>query len=125
MSTSLSDLFYEYGSVLTKHNSSSKRVGERRFKSFFGVSPAICAKLWLLTKPRLTPDVREIHLLWSLLFLKCYHTEHVNRSIASCDEKTFRTKVWKVVESLAFIKVVRFVMFLFVILILTLHFPSG
>lgn len=111
MSTSLSDLFYEYGCVLTKHNSSSKLIGERRFKSFFGVSPAICAKLWLLTKPRLTPDVKEIHLLWTLLFLKCYHTEHVNRSIVSCDEKTFRTKVWKVVESLAFIKVVCSVVF--------------
>lgn len=113
MSDPLADLFYTYGNTLTKHDSASKYVGMSRFIAFFGVSPSICAKAWHHLKDVLPPDYKENHLLWALLFLKCYNTEHVNRSIPGCDEKTFRKRVWVVVEKLAFMKVVRFSLIVF------------
>lgn len=106
MNYTLAELFYEFGKDMMKHNSASRLVGSRRFRSFFGVSPNICAICWRLIKDELPTSYREVHLLWALLFLKCYNTESINHATAGCDEKTFRTKVWTVVESLAFMKVV-------------------
>lgn len=103
----LSEVFFDQGNYVTKHLSHSNHVGLRRFVAHFGVSPSICAKTWLLLKDDLPQDYQEIHLLWALLFLKCYNTEHVNHSIVGCDEKTFRKRVWFMVKKLAFIKVVR------------------
>lgn len=108
MADSLTDLFYTYGNSLTKHASPSKYVGMCRFKAFFGVSPSICARAWLHLKNVLPTDYNEMHLLWTLFFLKCYNTDSVNCSIARCDEKTFRKRIWVVIGKLAFIKVVRF-----------------
>lgn len=107
MENSLVESFHYYGNLLTKHVSGSNYVGLRRFKSFFGVSPLICVKAWLHLKSVLPSDYQEIHLLWALLFLKCYNTEHVNHSIAGCDEKTFRKRIWMVIQKLSFIKVVK------------------
>lgn len=106
MEKSLTELFYSHGNFITKHWSSSLCVETRRFKSFFGISPSICAKSWMHLKNYLTPDNKEIHLLWALLFLKCYNTESVNSSMVGCDEKTYRKRVWVVIKKLAFIKVV-------------------
>lgn len=112
MEKSLAESFLNYGNSITKHASCrSNYVGLRRFKEFFGVSPTICAKTWLHLKNVLPADYRQHHLLWALLFLKCYETESVNRSIVGCDEKTYRKRVWVVVEKLAFIKVVRLLVF--------------
>lgn len=108
MDDSLTELFYTYGNTLTKHKSFSKYVGLCRFKAFFGVSPSICAMAWQHLKTSLPTDYNEMHLLWALLFLKCYNTESVNCSIAGCDEKTFRKRIWVVIEMLAFIKVVKY-----------------
>lgn len=102
----LHELFYEFGKEIMKHASDSRLVGLRRFKSFFGVSPNICAMCWNMIKDELPDSYQEVHLLWALYFLKCYNTESVNHAVAGCDEKTFRTKVWTVVERLAFMKVV-------------------
>lgn len=106
MNNSLEDLFYKYGKKVMNDTSDSLLIGMRRFKSSFGISPAMCSKVWNLIKNDLTPDFHETHLLWALFFLKTYNTESVNRSIFKCDEKTFRKRVWCIVESLAFIKVV-------------------
>lgn len=102
----LSNMFYDFGNTLTKHQSCSEKIGLRRFKSFFGVSPSICAKTWNLIKSKLPSDCQPIHLLWTLLFLKCYNTESVNHSIAGCDEKTFRKRVNQILDHLMSIKVV-------------------
>lgn len=108
MNYTLVDLFYDFGNQMMKHGSNSRIVGLRRFKSmFFGVSPQICAMLWQLIKDELPTNYQEVHLLWALFFLKTYNTESVNHSVAGCDEKTFRTKVWMVIDKLAFMKVVR------------------
>lgn len=53
------------------------------------------------------PDGAEPkHLLWCMLFLKNYHKEHVNASIAKVDEKTFRLWVWRFIKLLAQLDVV-------------------
>lgn len=106
INNNLADLFYDHAKEMMKHGSKSRIVGLRRFKSFFGASPQICAICWTLIKNELPANYREVHLLWALLFLKCYNTESVNHAIAGCDEKTFREKVWIIVEKLAFMKVV-------------------
>lgn len=102
----LPELFYEFGKEIMKHASASGLVGSRRFRSFFGVSPNICAICWNMIKDELPTSYQEVHLLWALFFLKCYNTESVNHAVAGCDEKTFREKVWTVIDRLAFIKVV-------------------
>lgn len=102
----LNNLFYQYGKILIKHHSNSMYVGMRRFKSYFGVSPTICSLAWRYIKDELPHDYTEIHLLYALFFLKTYNTEAISRSIFTCDEKTFRKRVWEVIDKLAFIKVV-------------------
>lgn len=93
MSYITEEMFYDLGKPIMDHKSKSRVVGLRRFKTFFGISPKICALSW--------------HLLWALFFLKNYNTESVNRKFGECDEKTFREKIWMVIDRLAFIKVVR------------------
>lgn len=99
--------FRENGKVLMRATGESELVFIRRFKATFGVSVTICASVWQMIKPNLTPDYTEEHLLWALHFLKCYNTESVNRAFAKCDEKTFRKRVWKLVEELSCMNIVR------------------
>lgn len=52
----------------------------QRFKSSFGISPAICQSIWnkISTIVISTLGMRAFkpqHLLWGLMFLKCYETE--------------------------------------------------
>lgn len=49
---------------------------------------------------------RPVHLLWALLFLKVYGSEHTHRMIANVDEKTFRKWSWCFVHLLSDIDVV-------------------
>lgn len=46
----------------------------KRFKSFFGTSPIVCAKLWDMLDPEVNlPDgALPKHLLWGLGFIKVY-----------------------------------------------------
>ena len=62
--------------------------------------------IWNRLIGKLPPGSRPVHLLWSLLFLKRYDTEHVNRSLTQADEKTWRKWVWIFVELLANLDVV-------------------
>lgn len=73
------------------------------FKSFFGVTPIVCSIIWthLLKSQKL--QLKPIHLLWSLLFLKQYNTETVNSIICRCDKKTFRKWVWLVLNELRYL----------------------
>uniref|UniRef100_A0A336L3F9 CSON015158 protein n=1 Tax=Culicoides sonorensis TaxID=179676 RepID=A0A336L3F9_CULSO len=106
MNVTLENYFYSCGKNLMSDTTRSEQVGLRRFKSAFGVSPRICSIVWFAIKGDLSQDIREEHLLWTLLFLKCYNSTDVNRAIVKCDAKTFRTKVWSVIDVLAFIKVI-------------------
>ena len=46
---------------------------------------------------------RSVHLLWALMWLKCYHIELVGASLAgdNVDEKTYREKAWFYIKGLA------------------------
>lgn len=80
-----------------------KGSDERKYKALFGVlrivSSGICAYIWskIYMLDRL---LRPKHLLWTLLFLKCYATEHVNEVITGADAKTFRKRSWRTMRFL-------------------------
>ena len=83
-------------------------VTRRRMKSFFGVSEVVIAQLWqlLLTSVVLPDALKEIHLLWTLCFLKVYASESVLAGIWRCDEKTLRKWVWTLIPLISEINLV-------------------
>lgn len=102
----MTNIFWQEGSKFSKHKSeNSGLTGMRKFISFYGISPEVCSLLWKTIQNK--PNGSEPkHLLWCMLFLKNYNTEHVNASIVNADEKTFRLWVWRFIELLAKIDVV-------------------
>ena len=93
------DVFDGLGSKIMNKTPSPSQYYARRFYSLFGLSPTSVADLWKLL-PKI-PGGKPRYLLWGLLFLKLYDTEHVLSSLAGCDEKTFRKWVWIFVRQLA------------------------
>lgn len=98
-------IFYHLARNTIKHSNQS-HLGLRRFKGLFGLSPNICEIVWEKIKNQLPNSFEPSHLLWALLFLKCYNTEHVNHAIIGANEKTFRNRIWVIIEKLALINVV-------------------
>jgi hypothetical protein len=82
-------VFFELGLQISRsHESLAESTTTRRLKIMFGVSPAVCSRLYaLLPYPK---TVQPIHLLYTLLFFKCYPTEHQMHAITGLDEKTSR-----------------------------------
>ena len=80
---------------------------KKRYAAAFGLSPYMTSVLWYrLAEAQqldyvLPPKTLPIHLLWGLLFLKLYSTEHINSLICGVDEKTFRKWVWAVIHAIA------------------------
>lgn len=69
------------------------RGAQENFRAFFGTTVQICAILWneLNDHSLLPTRAQHKHLLWALMFLKIYGTEHVMVKLAGCkSEKTFR-----------------------------------
>ena len=88
--------------------STSDKIKREQFVSFFGVEPLIVAIIWSMIVDEdhalvafHVDSPKPIHLLWALLFLKCYNTNTRNAAMASCDEKTFRHWSWIYVEAIA------------------------
>lgn len=99
-------IFWNDGLEYANHKmSNSQLTGLRKFRSFYGIYPEVFSVLWkkITTKP---VGSEPKHLLWCMLFLKNYNTEHVNCAITKVDEKTFRLWVWRFVELLADLDVV-------------------
>ena len=79
-----------------------------RYAAIFGLSTEHTAILWYrLVEAHYTNSTYSLpssaspnHLLWGLLFLKAYNTEHVNASVTGVDEKTFRKWAWVVVKAI-------------------------
>lgn len=78
----------------------------RRFRSFFGTSPIICSSLWGLLAGSRPAYSQPKHLLWALMFLRLYNTEHIHARLAGVDEKTFRKWSWAFVREIAKIQLV-------------------
>ncbi len=75
-------------SMLNHSPGLSIHVEQRRFRALLVVSPLICAQTRNLIGMSMPQRAASKHLLWALVFLKCYAMEHTNRIIAGCDEKT-------------------------------------
>ena len=98
------ETFLLEGRRIMRHgNQISSAVEYRRFRGNFGTTPEICVILWgMITPNEIMPKgVKCCHLLWALMFLKLYASEHVLCSMAECDEKTFRKWAWLFVLALA------------------------
>ena len=92
--------------MLRRPRSCADTVMQRRFRGMFGVSPNVCAAIWRSLANEMPTGASPTHLLWILLFLKTYGTEHVNSAIAGVDEKTFRKCTWKFIEVISDMPVV-------------------
>ena len=68
---------------------------KRKFKRTFGVSAQVCAFIWikLYFANALEPDIRPIHYLWALMFLRQYQTEEMQASHVKADENSQRVQV--------------------------------
>ena len=98
------DDFWNQGHQITGHKLyRSRTTGHRRFREFFGCSPSICSIVWekLSATNSIPPTGKPVHLLWTLLFLKRYTTEHVMSSMVGADEKTLRKWIWKFIAALS------------------------
>ena len=83
-------------------------TAQRKFCSCFGATTVVCSKLWKLF-PRPHPKKFEPkHMMWGLLFLKLYSTEHVHAGMVETDEKNFRKWAWYSVNTIAEFKTVSF-----------------
>lgn len=99
--------FLKLGNSFTKTNyQCSVYIAERRFSSFFGVTPRICEIIWNKIKQSVPIGGQPKHLLWCLSFLKQYAVEHYRRSIFNADEKTIRNWTWTFVKILSDLDVV-------------------
>jgi hypothetical protein len=84
-------------------------VNQRRFHYHFGVSPLVCAIIYNRVKNSEHKVVgsRPHHLLWTLCFLKTYVTEGVLATMLHSTEKTVRKWVWKWIDAIHELDVVR------------------
>ena len=98
--------FETEGLKIMKRRKKSFHTFFRQFRSHFGTTPTVCLIIW----ERLDPyeNIRPIHkgvklkhLLWALLFMKIYGTEHFHSSLTGVDEKTFRKWSWIFVDAIA------------------------
>jgi len=69
------------------------RIGIRRFRSLFGCSPIHCSTIWKLIDINHPVGAKFEHLLFALLFLKVYATEHVNHTLSGVNEKLLESGV--------------------------------
>lgn len=85
----------------------ASQVGSiRRFREYFGCSPGLCALIWSWLVFNVDDDALPIHLLWTLLFLKQYQTEAVSSGLCRVNERTYRERIWSVIQKLAELNVV-------------------
>lgn len=102
-----SEYFYKLGCKLTSHKlKHSKKIGVRRFKAFFGVTPLVCSTIWNQIKTNSERGSQPKHLLWCLNFFKQYTGEHTRHVLFKSDEKTIRKWTWRFVKLLADLNVV-------------------
>jgi hypothetical protein len=103
------DEFLQLGlAMMQRSNSSgSSLICARRFRSHFGIPPAICAYVWdeLLDPATLPAGASKKHLLWGLMFLMMYAKEAGNSSMAGgVDESTFRHWAWLFVYEVSWLE---------------------
>lgn len=99
--------FLSLGNVYTKTKYRQKlSTKNRRFKSFFGITPKVCSIVWEKIRHDRPIGFSPKHLLWGLNFLKQYTNEENRHSIFQADEKTIRKWTWIAVGLLSDMNVV-------------------
>ena len=83
------------------------KTHQRRFKRTFGLKPRQVSVLWrnlarngLLDHLNGSRNLKPIHLLWTLMFLKGYEITESHCTRVGVSEKTFRKWVWIYIESI-------------------------
>ena len=85
------EVFWRIGHNITRHDvEGSLSVGHRKFRAFFGTSPAVCVVAWDLLASVRPNNSKPSHLLWALMLLKRYCIESFNAALVKVTEKTFR-----------------------------------
>ena len=99
-------IFYQLGLNITSNSPFlSCLTLERRFRSAFGTTPLMCSRIWsLLTS--LPCGAKPVHLLWALLFLKCYSSECIAIALTGVDNKTYRKWSWCFIEKIGDLEIV-------------------
>ena len=73
---------------------------DRKFSAFYGISPqtftSLHSELYSFDS-----SFEEIHLKWTLYFLKTYPTGDVAAQIWNINRKTFETHVWDTIERIS------------------------
>lgn len=103
---SMIPIFWGLGNNITNTRSFySYNIKMRSFKSIFGITPYVFARLWkLLLENTCLPS----QLLWELCFFKCYSKEDVSIRLFGVNSKTYREAVWRFVKTISSILNVRF-----------------
>ena len=102
-----SDNFWNIGLGLMRRKNSraSHATLTRQYISFFGCEPVFIAILWYLLESskwlQYDSSIQACHLLWALHFLKVYLTESVLAANMGCTERTFRDRVWFLLDGIA------------------------
>lgn len=99
--------FLNIGNKISETKATQKpSTKARRFKSFFGVTPNVCAIVWRKIHSEAPIGFEPKHLLWGLNFLKQYTVEENRHSTLRADEKTIRKWTWISVKLLSNLNVV-------------------
>ena len=75
------------------------------FHQQFGVTPNVCAILWLKLKQNRPFDFKHKHLLWTLYFLRHYPTQKVMKSWTGCCKVTISKVIWPIIDKLSQLKI--------------------
>jgi hypothetical protein len=89
-----------FGKKTGYSNKTIRALDNEICESLIGTSYEVCSELWNLISPTEIENLiggHPKHLLWALLFLKCYCTEPI-------DGKTFRKWAWLFVSAMAGLK---------------------
>lgn len=87
-----------------RNRRSTIAVAVGRYISHFGITPIVTSAVWeqvFVERPSEISTslcMKPHHLLWALLFMKQYSTEHVIASMIGVDEKTARLYIWEILE---------------------------
>ncbi|KAK4009233.1 hypothetical protein OUZ56_018349 [Daphnia magna] len=85
--------FWRIGHNITGHDvEGSLSVGHRKFRAFFGTSPAVCVVAWDLLADVRPNNSKPNHLLWALMLLKRYCIESFNAALLNWDNRYGRAR---------------------------------
>ena len=81
-----------------------RTVKHRTFSAYFNLQCHQIARLWnklCHSMPHEMSEMKPVHLLYALHFMKLYQTSDVNSAFAGLDAKTVRKYTWKMIDILA------------------------